>query len=199
VLGRCLAAQAPGRPGYSDAEIRTNLLCMIVGGPPQPPMVVPEAMEQLPRRPAALAAACAAALADDDVQLHAILREAMRFDPLAPGLPRVVLSPTTVARGTARTRTIEKSATVLVCFASAMMDPRRVPEPARFDAGRRAHEYIHFGYDLHECFGRYINHATLNLMLKPLLLRPELRRAGGAKGKLRKNGIFAERLVVEFG
>ena len=63
VLGRCLALQAAGEPGFSDVQIRTAILCMIVGGPPQPPMVVPQAMEQLLRRPDALAAACDAARA----------------------------------------------------------------------------------------------------------------------------------------
>jgi hypothetical protein len=38
----------------------------IVGGPPQPPMVVPQAMEQLLQRPKVLAEAQAAARADDD-------------------------------------------------------------------------------------------------------------------------------------
>jgi cytochrome P450 len=77
-----------------------------------------------------------------------------------------------------------------------MMDPDRVPDPRRFKPGRLPHEYIHFGYGMHECFGRHINHATLHRMLKPLLRRPNLRRAPGAEGRLRKNGIFAERLVV---
>ena len=36
-------------------------------------------------------------------------------------------------------------------------------------------------------------------MLKPLLKRPNLRRAAGSEGYLTKNGPFAERLVVEFG
>jgi hypothetical protein len=49
---------------------------------------------------------------------------------------------------------------------------------------------------MHECFGRYINHATLHRMLKPLLRRPNLRRAPGQEGRLRKNKIFAERLCV---
>ena len=80
-----------------------------------------------------------------------------------------------------------------------MMDPRRVADPQRFDPLRPASDYIHFGYGLHECFGRHINHATLHLMLKPLLKQPHLRRAPGAEGRLRKNGAFAERLVVEFG
>lgn len=199
VLGRCLALQKTGAEGYGDVEIRTALLCMIVGGPPQPPMVVPQAMEQLLRRPEALAAAQAAAMADDDDRLRRIVMEAMRFDPLAPGLPRVATSEWRVARGTRRERTIPEGTTVLAAFASAMMDERRLPEPARFDPDRRAHEYIHFGHGLHECFGRHINGAILHLMLKPLLQRPNLRRASGPQGHLSKNGPFAEHLVVTFG
>ncbi len=207
VLGRCLVLQAEeerqGVPAeqrqYTDAQIRTQILCMVVGGPPQPPMVVPQAMEQLLRRPDALAAATAAALADDDARLHDIVREAMRFDPLAPGLPRIAVQDWTLARGTRRARRIPAGATVIAAFASAMMDDRRVPCPTRFDPERRAHEYIHFGHGLHECFGRHINGATLHLMLKPLLRRPNLRRAAGPAGRLAKNGPFAESLTVEFG
>jgi cytochrome P450 len=199
VLARCLELQAAGEPGYSDVQIRTAILCMIVGGPPQPPMVVPQAMEQLLRRPEALAAARAAALANDDEKLRRIVMEAMRFDPLAPGLPRIAVQDWAVARGTSRERTIPKGSTVIAAFASAMMDARRVPSPERFDPDRRAHEYIHFGHGLHECFGRHINGATLHMMLKPLLKRSNLRRAAGPDGRLTKNGPFAERLVVEFG
>jgi cytochrome P450 len=88
---------------------------------------------------------------------------------------------------------------VIVAFASAMMDKRRIPEPGRFDPERRAHEYIHFGHGLHECFGRHINEATLHLMLKPLLRQLRLRRAPGPEGHLTKNGLFSDHLVVEFG
>jgi cytochrome P450 len=198
VLARCLAQQARGVPGFSDVEIRSAVLCMIVGGPPQPPMVVPQAMEQLLRRPTALAAASTAARADDDAALAAIVLEAMRFDPLAPGLPRVATQDWIVAKGTGRERKIPKGATVLAAFASAMMDPRRVGTPAKFDPNRRAYEYFHFGYGLHTCFGRHINGATLHRMLKPLLKHPNLRRAAGPVGRLSKNGPFAERLIVEF-
>ena len=198
VLARCLALQAAGEPGYSDDEIRTGLVCMIVGGPPQPPMVVPQAMEQLLRRPKALAGARTAARNGDDGLLRGYVWEAMRFDPLAPGLPRTVVKPWTMASGTSRAREIPAGATVLAAFASAMMDRRRVPRPRRFDPRRPACEYIHFGHRLHQCFGRHINHATLHLMLKPLLKREGLRRARGHAGRLSKNGAFAERLVVEW-
>nr|WP_269141254.1 cytochrome P450 [Sphingomonas sp. IC-56] len=198
VLSRALAMQAAGESGFGDVEIRTALMGMIVGGPPQPPMVVPQAMEQLLRRPQALAGAQAAALAGDDALLRAYVLEGMRFDPLAPGLPRVALADGVIARGTAHEARVKAGETVLAAFASAMMDPRRVADPRQFDVRRPPSDYIHFGYGLHQCFGLHINLATLHLMLKPLLCQPGLRRAAGRAGRLRKNGAFAERLVVAF-
>lgn len=198
VLARCLAMQAKGEPGFSDVQIRTALMGFIVGGPPQPPMVVPQALEQLLRRPKALAGAQAAARAGDDKLLHGYVLEAMRFDPLAPGLPRTALKEATIAAGTSRARKVPAGATVFTAFASAMRDGRRLPDPERFDPQRLPHEYIHFGHALHECFGRHINHATLHRMLKPLLKRDNLRRAPGSAGRLRKNGAFAESLTVVF-
>jgi cytochrome P450 len=199
VLGRCLALQDDKAPGYSDDQIRTAIMGFLVGGPPQPPMVVPQALEQLLRRPEALRAAQVAARNDDDALLAGFVFEAMRFDPLAPGMPRVSLRDWTIARGTSRQTSVPAGAQVFAAFASAMMDGRRIPDPSRFNPARLEHEYMHFGYGLHQCFGLHINRATLPMMLKPLLLRPNLRRAKGSAGHLRKNGPFAESLFVEYG
>lgn len=198
VLSRCLAAQEAGQPGHSDLEIRTLLMCMIVGGPPQPPMVVPQALEQLLRRPKWLAVARDAARVGDDARLHDIVFEAMRFDPLPPGLKRTALTDYTVAAGTPRARLIPAGSTVLPAFGSAMFDPRRIADPQRFDPTRPPRDYLHFGHGLHKCFGRMINHATLHRMLKPLLAQKNLRRSAGRSGHLSKDRGFAERLVVAF-
>ena len=116
----------------------------------------------------------------------------------APVLLRVATDDVTIARGTRRATRIPKGSTVIVGFASAMMDKRHVPEPHIFDAGRQDSDYVHFGHGLHECFGRFMNEATLHRILKPLLERKNLQRASGSEGHLQKNGIFSERLVVTF-
>lgn len=198
VLGRCLALQAAGEPGYSDVEIRTALMGFIVGGPPQPPMVVPQALEQLLRRPDALAGAQKAAREDDDALLAGYVFEAMRFDPLAPALPRVAVADGRIAAGTKRERKIKKGAHVMAALASAMMDERRVPEPRNFDPMRRPPEFMHFGSGHHTCFGIHINKAILPGMLKPLLKRPNLRRAPGKAGHLSKQGPFSKALTVVY-
>jgi cytochrome P450 len=198
VLGRCLVMQANGQAGFSDDQIRTALMGFVVGGPPQPPMVVPQALEQLLRRPEALKGAQGAARSGNAKLLAGYVFEAMRFDPLAPALPRVALQNATIARGTSRATGIAKGTNVFVGFSSAMMDERRICEPLRFDPKRTPHSYIHFGYGLHTCFGIHMNLALLPLMLRPLLMRSGLRRAPGGEGHLTKRGVFADRLCVEF-
>jgi cytochrome P450 len=196
VLGRCLVLQAAGEPGFSDVEIRTALMGFIVGGPPQPPMVVPQALEQLLRRPDALAGAQKAAREEDDALLAGHVFEAMRFDPLAPALPRVAVADGKLAAGTPRERTVKTGASVMAALASAMMDERQVAEPRRFDPSREPPEFMHFGSGHHTCFGIHINKALLPGMLKPLLKRPNLRRAPGKAGHLSKRGPFSEALHI---
>ena len=198
VLSRCVAMQRAGEDGFSDVEIRTALMGFLVGGLPQPPMVVPQALEQLLRRPDALAGAQDAARAGDDALLGGYVFEALRFDPLAPGLLRTAARDTAIAVGTPRETQVKKGSTVLAAFSSAMMDPRRVADPQRFDPRRPAHEYLHFGYGLHQCFGIHINHALLPLMLKPLLQRKGLQRASEHDGHLVKRGPFADTLWVRW-
>jgi cytochrome P450 len=198
VLGRCLELQRLGLPGMDDATIRTNLVGFIVGGLPQPPMVAPQAMEQLLRRPEALAQSQQAANQDDDQRLAAIIFEALRFDPLAPALLRTAAEDYKIAAGSFRARTVRKGTTVAAAIRSAMHDGRRVPHPEIFNPTRRPYQYMHFGYGLHTCFGLHINLAVLPLMLKPVLQRRGLRRAPGPDGHLSKKGIFADRLVLKF-
>ena len=198
VMARCLAMQAEDRPGYSDVEIRTALMGMIVGGPPQPPMVVPQALDQLLCRPDALRGAQRAARDGDDETLACYVFEAMRFDPIAPVMPRVAVADGIIAAGTRHERRVPKGSKLMVGLSSAMMDSRRLPNPYEFDPRRQPHEYIHFGYGLHQCFGIHINKAVLPIMLKPLLKRENLRRARGRAGRLRKQGPFAVELNVRY-
>lgn len=52
VLGRALARQAQGGgEGFSDAKIRCALIGFLVGGLPQPPMVLPQALGSKPNWP----------------------------------------------------------------------------------------------------------------------------------------------------
>jgi cytochrome P450 len=198
VLGRCVDMQTQGIEGFGDEQIGCALLAFIYGGPPQVAMVVPQALEQLLRRPEALAGAQQAARDGDDKLLAGYFFEAMRFDPIGPFVPRVATKDAAIAAGTSRAAKVPKGANVYVAFSSAMMDPRKINDPQTFDPRRPPDDYIHFGHGLHQCFGIHLNKALLPLILKPLLQRPNLRRAPGAKGKLIKRGAFADTLFVNY-
>ncbi len=101
-----------------------------------------------------------------------------------------------LARG--RAKTIRRGTDVFFFFASAMMDARQIPDPKSFNPDRAPNNYVLFGHGLHQCFGIHINKRLLPLMLKPLLKRSGLRRASGAEGRLRKQTVFPDRLVVCF-
>src|SRR5215471_7800605 len=120
VLGRCMNMKAQGEPGFDDDHICSALMGFMVGGPPQPPMLVPQGLEQLLRRPDALKGAQAAARANDAKLLAGYVFEAMRFDPLAPALPRVATREYTIAAATPRATKVPTGANVLVAFSSAM-------------------------------------------------------------------------------
>ena len=195
LLGRYLSA-AEGSPVLSDKLISTALFGFIVGGLPQPSMVVPNALNELIHRPHALKMAMDAA-ETNDAQLEAIFFEALRFDPLAPMLKRTVVENTVLSAGTSRERKLVTGDKLIVMFASAMQDHRRVENPRSFNPNRPKSSYMHFGFGHHECFATAINRKMLPAMIKPLLIRNSLTRADGKKGRLKKVEVaFPESLYL---
>lgn len=200
VLSRCLDLQRAGTFGFDDLTIRNNLIGLIIGAVPTLSRAAVQALDQLLDRPEPLAAACAAARADHDSKLAAIVFEALRFDPVNPFIYRRALADTTIAQGTLRARRIPKGTLVLASNLSAMFDPARLNVPERFDPARPWDDYMLWGFGLHTCFGRHINRAVVPALLKPLLAAGRPRRAAGAAGKLDTAGTpFPAHLVVEVG
>jgi cytochrome P450 len=196
-LGRCLALQAKGQDGFSDVQIRTALLGLLVAMP-QLQLIAALAMEQLLQRPAELGRAQALARSGDNEALAGYTFEALRFDPLAPVIQRRARSDHMIAAGTPRQTTISKDAKVWVAVQSAMRDPRRILEPDVFDPTRPWRTYLHFGDGLHTCFAMAFNRALVPLMLQPLLKRDGLRRATGSRGRLRRQNLIPDQLWVAF-
>ena len=202
ILERCLKFQDLGLPGFSDREIRNNMIGLIVGALPQPPMVIPQLFDVLLNRPKELAEAQAAARADDDALVARYVFEASRFYPLTPGLFRNCLEDYRVAAGTWRAKTIPAGAFVMAATRSAMFDGRKLADARSFRLDRPADAYMHFGYGMHECFGVYMNRVMIPQICKAVLKLPKLRRAAGDAGRLRMDedfNLFAMNLTVEFG
>ena len=199
VLNRCLAMQRAGLPGMDDLGIRNNLIGLIIGAVPTISKASVQALDQLLRRPDALAAAQNAARANDDALLAAHIFEALRFNPINPVIYRRATRDATIAANTLRAITVPKGSMVFAANLSAMFDRLKLVAPNQFRVDRPWDDYILWGDGMHTCFGAHINHAIIPAMLKPLLVQQGLRRIAGDVGQIDTEGTpFPVHLWLEF-
>ena len=199
VLNRCLALQAAETPGMSDLGIRNNLLGLLIGAVPTISKACCLALDELLRRPAALACAQRAARSGDEDLVARCLWEALRFNPHNPVIYRRATRDAVIARSRLRAATVKKGRMVFAMNYSAMFDRRDVPVPNEFRTDRPWETYIHWGCGMHMCFGDAINRAVIPAILKPLLVQENLRRALGNIGRIDTGGTaFPQNFVVEF-
>ena len=197
VLGRLLAFQDSTRPWLDDNAVRRNLGGVIVGAVDTTSKFVTLAIDELLRRPTALAEARAAALGGDIDAVRRYAWEAVRFNPHHPFQARFCAQDAQIAAGQHRSKNIPAGSSVYAATLSAMFDPAVFKSPGEFNANRNT-EYLHFGYGMHACFGRYINGVQIPELIAALLRLPNLRRAAGSAGKILYDGPFPNRLVLEF-
>jgi cytochrome P450 len=197
VLGRLLLLQNADHAWLDDRSVRRNLGGLIVGAAETTSKFVTLAIDELLRRPAALAGATQAAIVDDRQLLRNYVYEAVRFNPHHPVQARFCKHEAVIAAGTSRARKIPAGASVFVATLSAMFDEEVFVQPKLFRVDREA-EYLHFGYGMHRCFGRAINGVQIPQLVAALLQLPNLRRSSGSGGRVVFDGPFPDRLVLEF-
>jgi cytochrome P450 len=197
VLGRMLALQGPAYPWLDDVAVRRNLAGIIVGAVDTTSKFVTLAIDELLRRPVALAQAREFALKNEMDFVRQYAYEAVRFNPHHPLQVRFCSRETQLALRQGRSKTLPAGSRVFIATLSAMFDPEVFVQPGEFNATRQA-EYLHFGYGLHTCFGRAINGVQIPELLAGLLRLPGLRRAQGSLGRILYDGPFPDRLVLEF-
>lgn len=194
VLTRLVALGA-AHAWLDDDSVRRNLNGLIIGALDTTSKAVAHVVDELLRRPDALAGARQAAVAGDIDSVRGFAWEALRFLPFGVVLQRhcaadTVLGPNATA--------VRKGSTVIVSTLSAMFDPSAFPAPGTFQADRPLDRYLPFGYGLHTCFGAAINAVQIPEVVAAVLRLPGLRRAPGSLGRLVYDGPFPDRLVVEF-
>lgn len=198
VLARCVRMQSAPETALDVIGIRRNIAGLIVGTIDTTSECVVNALEFLLDRPELLARAAAAARDGTLDDVRGFVFEALRFNPQAPFLTRFAPAPAVLARGTERETPVPAGSVVIVALMSAMSDERELDLPGEFNPARPARHYLHFGYGLHQCFGRHINQLQLPLIARALLRLPGLRRAPGEEGKVKFDGPFPDRLLVDF-
>ncbi|HTQ79684.1 MAG TPA: cytochrome P450, partial [Thermoanaerobaculia bacterium] len=199
VLGRLLAMQADPDTALADDRVRVNLIGLVVGMIDNTQMAVVNAIDVLLAHPDQLAGAIAAAGAADPTALLAYVLEALRFHSPAPLLVRLADQGHTLAKGTPRETAIPAGRVIFAANGSAMMDAAELDHPEQFTLGRPNYQYLHFGFGIHQCFGKYISQVQVTELVRAVLLLPGLKRAAGADGQLVYAGPFPKSFTVEFG
>jgi cytochrome P450 len=197
VLGRLIAMQPARETAFTDEEIVTNLIGLIVGFIPTVASTTTLAIDALMDRPQALDAAQQVARADDDDAVRAHMWEAMRLAPQGPGLLRRALTDFVVGEGAHHATRIPAGTIVFAATESAMLDGEVIEDPDDFRVSRPAHDYLHFGVGMHECFGRFANAMQIPAIAKAMLRLPGLARAPGEEGKLVKEGPYPKSLLLD--
>ena len=192
VLGRLVVA------GLDDCIIESTLTGLLAALVPASTLAVINTVQVLLRQPNAMAAARAAAVAGDDVALFRCLFEALRFQPILPGLFRECIADGVIAGGTARQRHVRAGDVVFASTASGMFDPQRVAVPGRFDPDRPAADTMLFGFGRHWCVGFAVGRVQLIETLRPMLRRG-FRQPWADRFNITWFGTFPESLMVRLG
>jgi cytochrome P450 len=156
------------------------------------------AMDVLLGRAEQLDGARKAATIGDDQLVMRYINEALRFSPPVPLLARLSTAEHSFQTGTQHQTTVPAGKLVYVAIGSAMMDQRVLPNPTEFRLDRPDHHYLHLGWGMHRCFGKYIAQTMLVEMMKALLQKNNLRRGEGAAGHPSFEGPFLASFTVEY-
>lgn len=200
IVARLIKLVLPEEIGFDEQRMLSNIMGLLVGGVETTSQAIVQILDQFFNRPSVLKGAAEAARSGNDPLLYRYCWEALRFNPINPGVFRLCVQDYRVAKSTLRSLKIKKGNAVLVATRSAMRDCRELKSPGRFRLDRPEFHYFHVGYGQHTCLGDQVARVEIPEIIKQLLLQKNLRRAPGADGKINfDNGPFPERFVVEFG
>lgn len=147
----------------------------------------------------ALARSGAAGSATDRAAFRDYFYEAERFNVYPPFSYRYAERDTTLAKGTAREKTVPKGCTVVTWQSLAAFDPDVFDAPFSFVPGRPKWQYLGFGHGRHQCVGEQIGQVVLEEMARGLFALPRLRRAPGTAGTVQFLPIQSGRYAKSFG
>lgn len=198
VIGRLIRMQCDPDASLSSSRIRDNLIGCVTGILENTNSAVVNIIDYLFEHPEQMRGATAAAQTGDNDLLLRYVLETLRFHSPAPILVRLSLAEHVLAKGTQFETAVPAGKVIFAANASAMMDGTELDQPLEFRLNRPTHHYLHFGWGIHQCLGKYISHVQVVELVKAVLLLPGLRRAEGTSGQLAYAGPFPKSFVVEF-
>jgi cytochrome P450 len=189
VLGVLLAARYDDGSTMSEAEVRDQLITLLLAGHETSATALAWCVYYLARSPDVLAKLrqelepLGAAPAPDALvrvpYLDAVVSETLRIEPIVTDVLRVCREPFTVGNQW----TVEKGDVIAVMMVSIMKDERYFPEPDRFRPERflekkfSLSEFMPFGGGARRCLGAAFAEAELALAVAELALSCDIQLA----------------------
>jgi cytochrome P450 len=172
VLSQLLAVGEDDGDGLSDAELRDQLVTLLLAGHETTATALAWSLYELGRDPGQLVAARTAANTGDDAYLEAVMKEAMRLHPVIPMVVRHLMAPTSLGGWDLPAGTnVGPSIIVAHGREENFAEPERF-RPERFLGGHvPANTWIPFGGGVRRCIG-----AGFSLMEGVAVLREVLQR-----------------------
>ncbi|MFD0385236.1 cytochrome P450 [Streptomyces stramineus] len=164
-----LVSKREGRRPLTRHELASTAFLLLVAGI-ETANALSNAMYALLSHPKQLAALLA-----DRSLLPGAVEECLRFDgPFRAVGPRYTSEPVDLGEGV----TVPAGEFLLICVAAANRDPRRFPDPHRFDITRTDHQHLAMGHGAHRCVGALLARLEMETLFGRLLDRfPRVRLA----------------------
>ncbi|HOZ52796.1 MAG TPA: cytochrome P450 [Chitinophagaceae bacterium] len=200
MLNRFILLQLqPGNEWFDDENIQRQIGGLITGILETSNKAVILTLDELLNRPEILKKAIATAHTYDTKKMYGYVQEALRFNPVQPGVIRFNEKEETLTGKDQKKYTIKAKRKIVALTAGAMFDPKAFENPKEFNPERNS-VYMNYGYALHECYGKYINSVTLSELVAAVLrlkgVRREPNRAGHGSGLNQLS--FPNNFVVRF-
>jgi len=175
--------------------IRRNICGLMIGAVDTTSKCAVLVMEELLNRPDQLKEATNFAWQNNIVELRKYCYEALRFNPHNPIVVRYTPHATRIGKN--GKYSISANRKVAIGIYSAMHDASEFISPGEFKTDRK-NEYLHFGYGMHICYGRYINAVQISEIVAALLRLKNLRTSSINRGKVKYDGPFPDAFYLEF-
>jgi cytochrome P450 len=178
VLSMMLQARHEDGSPMSDAEIRDELLTLLVAGHETTATALSWAMERLTRHPEKLERLRAEVEAEEDAYLTATVQETLRLRPVIVVVVRKLTEPVELGG-----YELPAGARVTPCIHLIHRDPQIYPEPERFlperflDNPPGTYTWIPFGGGVRRCLGAAFAQFEMAVVLRELIRRREVKPA----------------------
>jgi cytochrome P450 family 135 len=190
VLSLLLAARdEDGRP-LTDAELRDELMTLLVAGHETTATALSWTLERITRHPEVLARLVEEQHEGGDEYLDAVIKETLRLRPVIPAVVRCLAEPTELGG-----RTYPAGVNIAPSIYLLHRRPDLYPEPDRFRPERflerpaGTYEWIPFGGGIRRCLGASFALFEMKVVLSTILARAQLAVANGRSERVTRRAV----------